>query len=170
MLLQFDLVYASFVGYSNFNGKRSSMEDFFETRISEVDGESPLEYAQEMFEEMTKNNVVVTVPAYFNDSQCQATKDAGVIAGLNVMRIINEPTAAAIAYGLDNKSTSVCEKNVLILDLIGGSTRIPKVQQLLQAFFTGKELPLITANTILFILVVNYPVNKVSCYVLWWLG
>lgn len=48
-------------------------------------------------------NAVVTVPAYFNDSQRQATKDAGVIAGLNVMRIINEPTAAAIAYGLDKK-------------------------------------------------------------------
>ena len=49
------------------------------------------------------NDVVITVPAYFNDSQRQATKDAGVIAGLNVMRIINEPTAAAIAYGLDKK-------------------------------------------------------------------
>jgi len=50
------------------------------------------------------NNAVITVPAYFNDSQRQATKDAGVIAGLNVMRIINEPTAAAIAYGLDKKT------------------------------------------------------------------
>ncbi len=48
-------------------------------------------------------NAVVTVPAYFNDNQRQATKDAGVIAGLNVLRIINEPTAAAIAYGLDKK-------------------------------------------------------------------
>jgi heat shock protein 1/8 len=48
-------------------------------------------------------NAVITVPAYFNDSQRQATKDAGVIAGLNVLRIINEPTAAAIAYGLDKK-------------------------------------------------------------------
>lgn len=51
----------------------------------------------------TVTNAVVTVPAYFNDSQRQATKDAGVIAGLNVLRIINEPTAAAIAYGLDQK-------------------------------------------------------------------
>jgi L1 cell adhesion molecule like protein len=49
------------------------------------------------------NNAVITVPAYFNDSQRQATKDAGVISGLNVLRIINEPTAAAIAYGLDKK-------------------------------------------------------------------
>ncbi|KAJ6768003.1 HEAT SHOCK PROTEIN 70KDA [Salix koriyanagi] len=59
-------------------------------------------------------NAVVTVPAYSNDSQRQATKDAGVIAGLNVMRIINEPTAAAIAYGLDKKATGAGEKNVLI--------------------------------------------------------
>ncbi|KAJ6809103.1 heat shock cognate 70 kDa protein 2-like [Iris pallida] len=69
----------------------------------------------------TIKNVVVTVPAYFNDSQCQATKDAGVIAGLNVMQIINEPTAAAIASGLDKKATSVGEKNVLIFDLGGGT-------------------------------------------------
>lgn len=66
-------------------------------------------------------NAVVTVPAYFNDSQRQATKDAGVIAGLNVMRIINEPTAAAIAYGLDKKASTSGEKNVLIFDLGGGT-------------------------------------------------
>ena len=64
-------------------------------------------------------NAVITVPAYFNDSQRQATKDAGLIAGLNVLRIINEPTAAAIAYGLDKKTTG--EKNVLIFDLGGGT-------------------------------------------------
>jgi L1 cell adhesion molecule like protein len=64
---------------------------------------------------------VVTVPAYFNDSQRQATKDAGVIAGLEVMRIINEPTAAAIAYGLDKKGTTSGEQNVLIFDLGGGT-------------------------------------------------
>ncbi|KAG8054802.1 hypothetical protein GUJ93_ZPchr0001g29871 [Zizania palustris] len=69
----------------------------------------------------TTKNAIVTVPAYFNDSQRQATKDAGVIAGLNVMRIINEPTAAAIAYGLDKKVTSSGEKNVLIFDLGGGT-------------------------------------------------
>ncbi|KAJ8543787.1 hypothetical protein K7X08_025405 [Anisodus acutangulus] len=69
----------------------------------------------------TIKNAVVTVPAYFNDSQRQATKDAGVIAGLNVMRIINEPTAAAIAYGLDKKASSAGEKNVLIFDLGGGT-------------------------------------------------
>merc|ERR1712012_1388683 len=65
-------------------------------------------------------DAVVTVPAYFNDSQRQATKDSGVIAGLNVLRIINEPTAAAIAYGLDKKKGS-SEANVLIFDLGGGT-------------------------------------------------
>jgi len=64
-------------------------------------------------------NAVVTVPAYFNDSQRQATKDAGTISGLNVQRIINEPTAAAIAYGLDKKGEQ--ERNVLIFDLGGGT-------------------------------------------------
>ena len=64
-------------------------------------------------------NAVVTVPAYFNDQQRQATKDAGAIAGLNVMRIINEPTAAAISYGLGKKSSQ--EQNVLIFDLGGGT-------------------------------------------------
>ncbi len=63
-------------------------------------------------------DAVITVPAYFNDGQRQATKDAGAIAGLNVLRIINEPTAAAIAYGLDKKSD---ERNVLVFDLGGGT-------------------------------------------------
>jgi len=64
------------------------------------------------------DEAVITVPAYFNDSQRQATKDAGVIAGLNVLRVINEPTAAAIAYGLDKKPI---ELNVLIFDFGGGT-------------------------------------------------
>ncbi|TGZ73859.1 hypothetical protein CRM22_001276 [Opisthorchis felineus] len=67
----------------------------------------------------TVSEAVITVPAYFNDSQRQATKDAGTIAGLNVLRIINEPTAAAIAYGLDKKAGN--ERNVLIFDLGGGT-------------------------------------------------
>lgn len=67
----------------------------------------------------TVRDAVVTVPAYFNDAQRQATKDAGTIAGLNVIRIINEPTAAAIAYGLDKKGEG--EKNVLIFDSGGGT-------------------------------------------------
>jgi len=66
-------------------------------------------------------NAVVTVPAYFNDAQRQATKDAGTIAGLNVARIINEPTAAAIAYGLDKMKDQQGERNVLIFDLGGGT-------------------------------------------------
>ena len=65
----------------------------------------------------TVTHAVVTVPAYFNDAQRAATKDAGTISGLNVMRIINEPTAAAIAYGLDKKG----EKNILVFDLGGGT-------------------------------------------------
>jgi len=67
----------------------------------------------------TVKSAVVTVPAYFNDSQRQATKDAGTISGLNVLRIINEPTAAAIAYGLDRQTEQ--EKNILIFDLGGGT-------------------------------------------------
>merc|ERR1711998_104928 len=63
-------------------------------------------------------HAVVTVPAYFNDAQRQATKDAGTISGMTVQRIINEPTAAAIAYGLDKKGG---EKNILVFDLGGGT-------------------------------------------------
>merc|ERR1712166_388923 len=72
----------------------------------------------ESFLDKEINNAVVTVPAYFNDAQRQATKDAGTISGMNVMRIINEPTAAAIAYGLDKKGG---EKNILVFDLVGGT-------------------------------------------------
>jgi heat shock 70kDa protein 1/2/6/8 len=67
--------------------------------------------------------VVITVPAYFNDSQRQATKDAGAIAGLEVLRIINEPTAAAIAYGLD-KTGDKQERNILVFDC-GGKVLLP---------------------------------------------
>ena len=65
---------------------------------------------------------VIVMPAYFNDSQRLATKDAGAIAGLDVLRIINEPTAAAIAYGIDKKTTG--ERNVLIFDLGGGTFNV----------------------------------------------
>ena len=73
----------------------------------------------EAFLGTTVTDAVVTVPAYFNDSQRQATKDAGAIAGLNILRIINEPTAAAIAYGLDKNDKT--EKNILIFDCGGGT-------------------------------------------------
>lgn len=63
-------------------------------------------------------NAVVTVPAYFNDAQRQATKDAGLIAGLNVLRIVNEPTAAAMAYGLDKNQE---ERTIMVFDLGGGT-------------------------------------------------
>jgi L1 cell adhesion molecule like protein len=81
-----------------------------------------LKYLKETAEQYlgeTVDSAVITVPAYFNDGQRQATKDAGTIAGLNVLRIINEPTAAAIAYGLDKSTTQ--EKNVLIFDCGGGT-------------------------------------------------
>jgi molecular chaperone DnaK (HSP70) len=67
----------------------------------------------------TVQHAVVTVPAYFNDAQRQATKDAGLIAGLKVERVLNEPTAAAIAYGLDRSKTK--EENILVFDLGGGT-------------------------------------------------
>jgi len=76
------------------------------------------EYAEAYLNEPVKD-IVITVPAYFNNSQREATKDAGAIAGLNVLRIINEPTAAAIAYGLDNINDK--EKNVCIVDVGGGT-------------------------------------------------
>merc|ERR1719421_2349109 len=76
------------------------------------------EIAERFLGEEVKH-AVVTVPAYFNDAQRKATKDAGAISGLNVLRIINEPTAAAIAYGLDRKKGG--ERNVLIFDLGGGT-------------------------------------------------
>ena len=72
----------------------------------------------------TVKNAVVTVPAYFNDSQRKATKDAGGIAGMNVLRVINEPTAAAIAYGLDKIADSIGKRNVLIFDLGGGTADV----------------------------------------------
>ena len=68
-------------------------------------------------------HAVITVPAYFSDAQRQATKDAGSIAGLQVLRIINEPTAAAIAYGLDKARGGKGEQNILVYDLGGGARR-----------------------------------------------
>src|SRR5215207_5663174 len=82
----------------------------------------------------TVTNAVVTVPAYFNDSQRQATKDAGTIAGLNVLRIINEPTAAALAYGLDKKK----EEKIAVYDLGGGTYDI-SVLELAEGVFEVKS-------------------------------
>ena len=97
---------------------KEELKDFRPEEISSMILVKMKEIAESFIGEKV-TDAVVTVPAYFNDSQRQATKDAGSIAGLNVLRIINEPTAAAIAYGLDNKSDK--EKHVLIFDLGGGT-------------------------------------------------
>ncbi|XP_048498792.1 heat shock cognate 70 kDa protein-like isoform X3 [Beta vulgaris subsp. vulgaris] len=90
-------------------------------------------------------NAVITVPAYFNDSQRQATKDAGTIAGINVMRIINEPTAAAIAYGLEKKAVDkkAAARNVLVFDLGGGTFDVSLVTLEKNSF----EVKAISGNT-----------------------
>ena len=92
---------------------------------------SKMKEVAESFLGETVTDAVITVPAYFNDSQRQATKDAGAIAGLNVLRIINEPTAAALAYGLDKRSTQ--EKNILIFDC-GGSSASCGVSPLIECY------------------------------------
>merc|ERR1712078_860964 len=97
---------------------KGETKDFFPEEISSMVLVKMKEVAESFLGSEIKN-AVVTVPAYFNDSQRASTKDAGSIAGLNVLRIINEPTAAAIAYGLDKQSSS--ERNVLIFDLGGGT-------------------------------------------------
>ncbi len=99
----------------NYQGKEKK---FFAEEISSMVLSKMKQTASDFLGGEAKD-AIITVPAYFNDSQRQATKDAGAIAGLNVLRIINEPTAAAIAYGLEKKFSS--EKNVLIFDLGGGT-------------------------------------------------
>merc|ERR1712138_78326 len=91
-------------------------EDLAPQQISAMTLQKMKETAEEYLGEPV-SQAVITTPAYFNDAQRQATKDAGTIAGLEVLRIINEPTAAAIAYGLDKKT----EKNILVYDLGGGT-------------------------------------------------
>ena len=97
---------------------KNEVKKFHPEEISSMILTKMRETAEQFLGETIKN-AVITVPAYFSDNQRQATKDAGSIAGLNVLRIINEPTAAAIAYGLDKKGAG--ERHVLIFDLGGGT-------------------------------------------------
>jgi len=97
---------------------KGETKEFFPEEISAMVLGKMKEIAETMLSEKV-TDAVITVPAYFNDGQRQATKDAGVISGLNVLRIINEPTAAAIAFGLSEKSNK--ERHVLIFDLGGGT-------------------------------------------------
>ncbi len=97
---------------------KNELKNFQPEEISSMILVKMKEIAEEYLGEKVEK-AVITVPAYFNDSQRQSTKDAGAIAGLEVLRIINEPTAAAIAYGLDNKTEK--ERNILIYDLGGGT-------------------------------------------------
>ena len=99
---------------ANYKGE---LKDFQPEEISSMVLVKMKEIAQDYLGQ-TVDSAVITVPAYFNDAQRQSTKDAGAIAGLNVLRIINEPTAAAIAYGLDQTKDGA-EKHILIYD-IGG--------------------------------------------------
>ena len=124
--IQNDLKHFSYNVFSSPDGKPLINVDYKgENKTFQPEEISSMVLAQmkqtaESFIGSSVKDAVITVPAYFNDSQRQATKDAGTIAGLNVLRIINEPTAAAIAYGLE-KEKGKGEKNVLIYDLGGGT-------------------------------------------------
>ena len=116
-LWPFDVVRKGTKPYIRVVVKDDEKKDFAPEEISAMVLSKMREIAEAYLGKEIKN-AVVTVPAYFNDAQRQATKDAGTISGLNVRRIINEPTAAAIAYGLDKKGG---EKNILVYDLGGGT-------------------------------------------------
>jgi heat shock protein 1/8 len=97
----------------------TKMKEISEAKLGKTVKNAVVTFVSILLPPRTRRLIIYSVPAYFNDSQRLATKDAGAIAGLDVLRIINEPTAAAIAYGLDRQSKT--EKNVLIFDLGGGT-------------------------------------------------
>lgn len=120
---QSDLKYFPFKVFADQDDKpriqvsfKGEQKDFLPEEISSMVLVKMKEVA-EAYLGKTVTDAVITVPAYFNDAQRSATKDAGSIAGLNILRIINEPTAASIAYGLDKMSSD--ERNILIFDLGG---------------------------------------------------
>ncbi len=106
--------------WQEFGHSRETVPPYFLTAAEYLEFVARLRSLDDIGEKV--DSAVITVPAYFNDAQRQSTKDAGAIAGLNVLRIINEPTAAAIAYGLD-KGTDT-EKNILIFDAGGKSISV----------------------------------------------
>merc|ERR1712086_456817 len=111
---------------------KGETKDFQPEEISSMVLTKMKEIAEDFLGESV-DSAVITVPAYFNDAQRQSTKDAGSIAGLKVLRIINEPTAAAIAYGLDNTKDDK-ERNILIYDLGGGNFDTRLVHHFTQDF------------------------------------
>ncbi|XP_009622355.1 luminal-binding protein 5-like [Nicotiana tabacum] len=116
-MLPFEVVNKDGKPYVQVKIKDGEVKKFSPEEISAMILQKMKETAEAYLGKSIKH-AVITVPAYFNDAQRQATKDAGAIAGLNVVRIINEPTAAAIAYGLDKKGK---EQNILVYDLGGGT-------------------------------------------------
>lgn len=113
---------------NNNNNNKPLIEVTFKNEIKHFSAEeisafilTKLKSNSEAYLGQSIESAVITVPAYFSDAQRQATKDAGIIAGLNVIRIINEPTAAAIAYGLERKTVNLTNSNILIFDLGGGT-------------------------------------------------
>ncbi|KAK2981672.1 hypothetical protein RJ640_010442 [Escallonia rubra] len=112
--------YVAFTGTGSLTGEAAKDQAVLNPANTVFDSKRLIETA-EAYLRMTVQKVVVTVPAYFSDSQRQATRQAGVLSGLNILDIVDEPIAAALAYGVERKAENVSEKNVIIFDLGGGT-------------------------------------------------